>query len=252
MSSSSSEPRPPPPPALQKSLSRRVSFNEATFKNARPVRPPPSEYSIDTESQNSDHFGRRRGCLSACSSCCACTSIIIAVLVTLILLLGGIFFAFVQSNLPEVRLHRLDVNELEVNGDTLSANFEVRLNATNDSGTTELGYRGLTAAISSAGVKLGYVQLADMHQQPHNTTDIRVRSVVKNMTVEEAAGKELLDDNEKRLLVIDLVVRGHMDFYFGGRRLSGLPFKIDCHSIDQSEIDNGRAPKCNTNLSPLS
>ncbi|KAL3616248.1 hypothetical protein CASFOL_039638 [Castilleja foliolosa] len=257
MAGSSSKSRQPPPPALQKSLSRRVSFNEATLKTKahnRPVRPPPSiDSCIDTESQIStsiDRTTRRRG---GCSSCCACTSIIIAVLVTLFLLIGGIFFAFLQSNLPEVRLQRLDVNQLVVNGETLVAgDFEVRLNATNDSGKVELGYRGLKAALSSAGVELGNVHVEDMNQQPQNTTEIKIRWVVKNLVVEEAAGKDLLDNNGKRMLVISVVVKGHVDLFFGGKRLSGVPFKIDCHSIDQTEIDDGHAPKCNTSLSPLS
>ncbi|KAL6576942.1 hypothetical protein OROMI_011218 [Orobanche minor] len=257
MAGSSSKSHRPPPPALQKNLSRRVSFNEATLTNkaqGRP-RPPPSVDSIDSESQVSDSGGIRRrhhgGCLSLCGSCCAWTSITTAVLLTLFFLLGGVYFAFLQSNLPEVRLQRLDVGKIEVDGDTVSADFVVLLNATNGSGKIELRYSRLIVVMSSAGVDFGQVKLADMDQQPHTTTEIRFQSVIKKVAVEEAAAKDLQENAAKRLLVINVVVKGHIDFFFGGKRMNGLSFKIDCHNIDQTEIDDGHAPRCNTKLSPL-
>ncbi|KAL6563569.1 hypothetical protein OROGR_002528 [Orobanche gracilis] len=258
MAGSSSKTHLPPPPALQKNLSRRVSFNEATLSNKAQgcPRPPPSVDSIDSESQVSDSggFGRRHrggGCLSLCGSCCAWTSITAAVLLTLLFLLGGVYFAFLQSNLPEVRLQRLDVGKIEIEGDTVSADFIVLLNATNGSGKIELRYSRLIVAMSSAGVDLGQVKLADIDQQPHATTEIRVQSVTKKLAVEEAAAKDLQDNATKRLLVINVVVKGHIDFFFGGKRMNGMSFKIDCHNIDQTEIDDGHAPRCNSKLSPL-
>ncbi|KAI3461738.1 hypothetical protein Pfo_018401 [Paulownia fortunei] len=240
---------------LQKNLSRRVSFNEATLTKAQDRPKPPSDHydSSDTESQSE---GRpRRGCLSLCNSCCAWISLIIGILLILFLLLGGIYFAFLQSNLPEVRLQRLDVYRVDVyntDKDTVVvADIEVRLNTTNGSGKIELGYSSMTASISSAGVDFGEVKLAGMRQHPHTTTDLKVRPAMKKLSVEEAAAKELQDNARIHMLVVDVVVKGEIDFFVGGKRMNGFPFKIDCHSIDQSEIDDGHAPKCNTKMTPL-
>ncbi|KAK6145198.1 hypothetical protein DH2020_022018 [Rehmannia glutinosa] len=240
-------------PALQKNLSRRVSFNEASLKAHD--RPPPPSTAADSDSESqTDITGdrRRRGCHSLCNSCCAWTSLIIGVVLILFILLGGIYFAFLQSNLPEVRLQRLDVNKVDVDGDTVvTADFEIHLNVTNGSGKIELHYSKLTAAVSSAGVEFGDLKLADLHQNPHTTTDMKVHSVIRKKAVEEAAAQDLDENASKRVLVIDVVVKGHIDFFVGGKRMNGLPFKIDCHSIDQTEIDDGHAPRCNTKLSPL-
>lgn len=235
---------------LQKSLSRRVSFNEATLARANDRLHDDS----DTESQTGGRHRRR--CGSICTSCCVWISLIIGILVILLILLGGIYYAFLQSNLPEVRLHRLDVNQLDyvtTNADTLlTADFEVRLNITNGSGKIELMFSSMTASMSSAGVDFGDVKLEDMHQTPHNSTSLKVRAVLNKVAVEEAAAIELRDNARVQMLVIDVSVRGQMDFFVGGKKMNGgFPFKIECRSIDQSEIDNGHAPKCNSQLTPL-
>ncbi|KAG8371589.1 hypothetical protein BUALT_Bualt13G0103700 [Buddleja alternifolia] len=235
------------PTALHKNLSRRVSFNEATL--AKPL-PPPDDDS-DTESQNS-----RSRCACACgalfSSCCACVSIIIGVLIFLGLLVGGVYYALLQSSLPEVRLHRLDVYKLNVtnaNDNTLlTTDIEIRLNTTNGNGKIGLAYGGMTASLSSEGVNLGYIKLPAMRQKPHTSTDLKVRTALNRAMVEEAAATELVDKLNKNLMVIDAMLKGHIDFYLGGRKFNGFGFKVKCHSIDQSEIDNGHAPKCNSKM----
>lgn len=243
---------------LQKSLSRRVSFNEATLARAHPPNPPSSvgassDYS-DYESQNNAH--PRRACGPRFNSCCAWTSLIVGILIILFLLLGGIYFAFLQSNLPQVRLQRLDVWQLMVNttsaGDTvLTANLEVHLNVTNGSGKIALGYRSMVATVSSGGIDLNAVKLGDMRQAPHATTEMNVSTGAWGMAVEEGAAAELEDNANRQMLVIDVVVKGVIDFLMGGNRMNTLPFKIDCYSIDQTEIDDGHAPKCNTKLTPI-
>ncbi|PIN05974.1 hypothetical protein CDL12_21481 [Handroanthus impetiginosus] len=236
---------------LQKSLSRRVSFNEATISKAHDRRTPPlADDDSDTESRS-----RRRGCGPRCNSCCAWTSLILGILLLLLLLVGGIYFAFLQSNLPEVHLHRLDIYTIDVvntNNDTLlTADFEVRINATNGSDRIELGFRSMTASMSSAGIDFGDVKIGDLHQLPRMSTDMKIRAAVKNASVEEAAAKELQDNVKERMLVINVVIKGHIDFFLGGKKMNGFPFKIDCSQMDQSVIDNGNSPKCNAKMSPL-
>ncbi|KAK4440910.1 hypothetical protein Salat_0425900 [Sesamum alatum] len=220
---------------LPKSASRRVTASQDDF---------------DTE-----HGRRKCGCSSICSSCCAWVSLIIGTVALLFLLCAGIIFAFLQSNLPEVRLQRLDVNKLQAedkNQETLlSASFEVKLNVTNGSGRMELAYSGMTATMMSAGFNFDNVELNDMRQAPHTTTDIYVKTSAKREVVDEATAQELKDKSKVHVLVITVGIKGRIDFYSSGSKMISLPFKIDCHSIDQSEIDNGHAPKCNTRLTPL-
>ncbi|CAA0820639.1 Unknown protein [Striga hermonthica] len=245
-----------PPPALQKSLSRRVSFNESTITGGKPhARPPISDFDAESQFSSAASAGgggatRRRN--RFCGSCCACFSIAAAVLLAVALLGGGIYFAFLQSNLPEVRFQRLDVSNITIDGETLmAASFDARLNATNGSGRVELRYVEMTAEVSSEGIEFPGVRLPDLRQSPHGTSEIRVRAAARRMVVEEAAGKDLKEKATMRVLVVSVVVRGHISYHFGGRQIDGLPFKIDCHSIDQTEIDSGHAPRCNTKLSPI-
>lgn len=112
-------------PAPQRSLSRRVSFNEATITKHQTF----SDDGSDAEAQQG--LGPRKGCASFCNSCCAWTSFIVGIVFLLVLLVGGVYFTFLQSNMPEVRLRRLDVYALNVtntdNDTLLTADFEVTL-----------------------------------------------------------------------------------------------------------------------------
>ncbi|GER54611.1 26S protease regulatory subunit 6B homolog [Striga asiatica] len=202
------------------------------YNNNKPhARPPISDFDAESQFSSAASSGgtttasRRRRHL--CGSCCACASIATAVLLAVALLGGGIYFAFLQSNLPEVRFQRLDVSNITTDGETLTAaSFDARLNATNGSGRVELRYVEMTAEVLSEGIEFPGVRLPDIRQSPHGTSEIRVRAAARRMVVEEAAGKDLKEKAAMRVLVVSVVVRGRISYHFGGRQIDGLPFKL--------------------------
>ncbi|XP_073148312.1 uncharacterized protein [Henckelia pumila] len=240
------------PKPLQRNLSRRVSFNEATLaRSQEPPKPPAEPEFIDTEAQ----VVSRPPYSACCNSCCAWTSLVLAVLLLLSILVGGVYFAFLQSNLPQVRLHRLDVYYLEVNNtdtDTfLTSDLEVRLNFTNDNSKIKLSYSRMTASLTAEGVDLGTVTVPAITQEPSSSADVRARTWMRKTSAEEAVAEDLRDNSLKHLMVIDVVLKGHIDFLVNGNKMNGFPIKVSCRSIDQSEIDNGHAPKCGVQMTPL-
>ncbi|KAL8516456.1 hypothetical protein ACS0TY_014930 [Phlomoides rotata] len=224
---------------LQKNLSRRVSFNEASLRR---------RHEPDTESQSD----KSRHCGAICSTCCFWVSLILGLSLFVLIILSSMYYAFLKSNLPDVRLQRLDVFKIDVDStrsDTLlTADFVVSLNATNGNGKAQLVYHSMKATMSSAGIEFGHFKMEDVTEAPLSSTILTVPASIKNLTVEDAAANELYESGKIRMLVIDVHVRGKIDVYVGGKKMSGFPFKIECWSIDQTEIDVGHAPKCSAQL----
>jgi len=232
--------------SFQKNLSRRVSFNESTLAKSR-LEP----YGGDLEGQ-----GKKGRCGSRFNMCCACGSLIVGVFLLFILLIGGIYFAFLQSNLPHFHIQRIDIVKLYVNeskADTfLTSEFDIRLNASNKNGKFELIYSDMHVEVSSEGVDLGKMKLKDFTQKPSATAEVKVHTSVKDKEVEDADGKDLEDKSKVHQLLMDIVLRGHIDFLLHGKKLlNGFPFKVLCKSIYEGDIDNGHPPSCNVKMSPV-
>ncbi|CAA2966228.1 Hypothetical predicted protein [Olea europaea subsp. europaea] len=232
--------------SFQKNLSRRVSFNESTLAKSR-VEP----YGGDLEGQ-----AEKGRCGSRFNMCCACGSLIIGVFLLFILLIGGLYFAFLQSNLPHFHVQRIDVVKLYVNEsktDTfLTSEFNIRLNASNINDKIELIYSDMHVEVSSEGVDLGKMRLKDFTQKPSTTAEVKVHTSVKDKEVEDADGKDLEDESHVHQLLMDIVLRGHIDFSLHGKKLmNGFPFKVLCNSVYQGDIDNGHPSSCNVKMSPL-
>lgn len=224
--------------ALQKSLSRRVSFNEASLRR---------RHDSDTEAQSDS-----RHCGSICSTCCFWLSLLLGLLLFVLIIIGSMYYAFLRSNIPDVRLQRLDVFRIDVvstNTDTLlSADFVVFLNATNENGKAELVYSSMTATMSSAGIDFGKFKMEDVIEPPLSSTTLTVPASIRNLTVEDAAANELQEIGKMRKLVVDVHVRGKIGVFVGGKRIIGFPFMIECGRIDQTEIEAGHAPRCISQL----
>ncbi|CAI9107168.1 OLC1v1006466C1 [Oldenlandia corymbosa var. corymbosa] len=240
---------------IQRSLSRRVSFNESTIKQSPKsvTESVVSSVVTDIESQKNPPPKKRS---SRFNLCCAWASLVVGVLTILILVLGGVSFLFFQSNLPDFRFESLNVTSFEIvrapNSDTLlSADIEVTLNATNKNDKIPVFYSSLTADLSSDGVSLGSMQLPDLLQRPQNFTDLKIHSVLNNVTVSEDA-QDLQTKSEKHQLLIDLVIRGNVHFDLQGQRLAGFPFKVICQDVYQGLLDDGKTPKCIVKLTPVS
>ncbi|KAH6810579.1 hypothetical protein C2S53_008582 [Perilla frutescens var. hirtella] len=239
-------------PSLKKSYSRRVSFNEDTILPPKEHR---RDYGRDLESRISVR-PRRRRCGGVCNSCCIWIFLALGLLFFLLILCGGLYYSFLKSHLPDIRLRRLEVGRIDVvtaNNDdaSVTTNLTVLLDAANGSDKTELIYSKMMASVAASGVQFGVVRLGDVRQPPENTTVVKVAAGVKDAVMDGWAAHDLQSSAEAHVLMIHLNVKGRIDLIVGGRKMNGFPFKIECRSINQSEIDAGHAPPCSIQLASL-
>lgn len=244
--------------ALQKSFSRRVSFKEDKIIPVKVRRCDyDSDHGTDIESRRRRASEEVRGRIEGpvWNSCCFWISIAIGLLLFLIILLGGIYYGFLKSHLPSVRILRLDVSRINVvpaNKDAaVTADLAVLLEVANGEDETELIYRNMIASVVASGVQFGVVRLADMRQPPANATHLVVAGVVKGVVMDDWAARDLRSSAETHVLMIDVNVKGRIDMVVGGKKMHGFPFRIECRSVNQTTIDGGWAPGCSTQLSPL-
>lgn len=231
--------------SFQKNLSRRVSFNESSLSKSRA-----EPYGGDLGGQ-----GEKGKCGSRFNMCCACGSLIVGVALLFILLICGIYFVFLQSNLPHFHVQRIDVVKLKINeskDDTfLTSEFNIYLNATNKNGKIVLVYSHVHVEVSSEGVDLGKMHLKDFTQKPSTTAEVKVHTSVKDIEVEDADAQDLEDKSKVHQLLMDIILRGHIDFLLHGKKMNGFPFRVLCKSIYQGDVDSGHFPSCNVKMSPL-
>ncbi|KAA8550455.1 hypothetical protein F0562_002139 [Nyssa sinensis] len=233
--------RPPSCQNLQRNSSRRVSFSDFTSKE--------DQISIQS-SDDEEESGWK-----CCHSCCAWTSLAVGCVVFLVLLLAGSFFSYLQSNLPEVQIQRLNISKIGAvssNKQTLlDADVELKFNATNKNDIV-LEYGKLKMDISLDGIKMGEGNIAAFTQKPHNSTMLNIRSKVTKEAVVKDDVKDLKSNYNTSQLVIDVVMKGTLGFHVSGRELNGFPLTIKCLQIDQSAIDSGLRPDCSVRILPFS
>lgn len=229
-------------PAGQKSFSRRVSFNEDTILPPKERRRDYSASDIEKRIPVNAHC---RICGRMCSPFCFWISVVLGLLLFLLIVCGGLYYGFFKSHVPEVRLQRLDF----ATANFAATNLTVLLNATNGGEKTELIYSRMIASVAASGVRFGVVRLADMRQPPRNSTVLEVAAGMEDAAAGDRAARDLQSKAEAHALVIDVNVRGRIDVILRGRKMHGFPFKIECRSINQSEIVAGRAPPCSIQLS---
>lgn len=244
--------------ALQKSFSRRVSFKENTIIPVKERRLDyGSDHGTDIESRRRRASEEARGRIEGrvWNSCCFWISIAIGLFLFLIILFGGIYYGFLKSHLPSVRILRLDVGRIDVvsahNDAAVTTDLAVLLEVANGEDETELIYRNMIASVAASGVQFGVVRLADMRQPPENSTHLVVAGAVKGVVMDDWAARDLRRSAETHVLMIDVNVKGRIDMVVGGKKMNGFPFKIECRSVNQTTIDGGWAPGCSTQLSPL-
>ncbi|KAK4483049.1 hypothetical protein RD792_010225 [Penstemon davidsonii] len=232
---------------LQKNLSRRVSFNEGTLTKSG------LGFPHDTEAQQPRRPPCCPSCHTFCNSICAWALLIIVILLFILLIAGVTYFSILQSNLPEVHLQRIDVNRVEVNRtrmDTLlTADVQVRLNATNKNGRIALSYSRMSATLTTEGINLGTENLESLKQNPGTSSDIMVRTAVRRMPVLGGAADELVHNSNDKTMMVDVVLKGHIDFFVDGRNhMTGFPIRVVCVNVDQWKIDNGNAHRCDVKM----
>ncbi|KAL3530990.1 hypothetical protein ACH5RR_010312 [Cinchona calisaya] len=236
----------------QRNLSRRVSFNESTLKQS-PQSSVLSSVQSDIEGQRNNPPPRT----PRCNICCAWASIIIGTLVVIIFVVGAIFFSFFQSNMPDFHFQGLNVTKIDIatapNSDTLlTADISVSLNATNKNGKWPVYYSSFSADLSSGDVYLGKVNFPDMEQKPHDSTELKVHTLLKNVTTNEADAKDLKKKYQNRQLLINLILGGNVHYVMNGHKMVGFPFKVLCQNIYQGLLDDGEVPKCQVKMTPVS
>ncbi|KAI3771260.1 hypothetical protein L6452_02420 [Arctium lappa] len=203
--------------------------------------------------------GPDRGTFGACCTmCCAWASFMFWTLVIFGLIFGIAFFAFVRSNLPEVRVHRLDVYNLNVtepknkNKDTqLTIDVQISVNVTNSNKKMTLSYGGMSVETMIEGFSLPKVHLEKFRQRPNSWNDLKIRPETMRSLVNDDDATELKLSATQHEMVLNVRMKGKIEFWFKGHLMSRLRLKVLCDGIEQSQVDQALAPSCNVKLSPF-
>nr|GLL30876.1 hypothetical protein DM860_012499 [Ipomoea trifida] len=229
-------------------LTRHVSFKEDSTDRS----PAPSSfagYYSDSESQ-------KKKCQPRCNRCCAWISVGVGVVLAALFIWLIVFYSFLVSNMPRFFLSAVETHSIKIRKDksgdsTLTANVTVRYNATNDNDKISFDYSQMKASISLDGIHLQWSEVAAFHQTTNNVTKLEMRSVVKNMYVEEADGDDLMSNSQRHLMTVDLTLVGNINYRVGDSRISSCPFKVMCQQAPQTVLDSGVGYGCNIRMSPL-
>ncbi|CAI9298580.1 unnamed protein product [Lactuca saligna] len=213
-------------------------------------------------SPNEDLEGgrRRRNSPSCWTLFYAWVSFLIWTIVIFSLIFGIAFFAFVRSNLPDVKVHRLDVYKLDViqpknrNKDTqLAIDVELFVNVTNNNKKVTLVYDGMHVETKIEGFSLPKVHLKGFRQNPQTSHDLKIHPrELRSEVNDDDDATELKFSAKQHEMVLNLKMRGKIEFWFNGRMVSKLGLKVSCNSIEQSLIDQALAHNCHVKLNYFS
>ncbi|KAI3810912.1 hypothetical protein L1987_20563 [Smallanthus sonchifolius] len=206
------------------------------------------------------HRHHRRGAPATCCTMChAWASFLIWTALIFLLIFGIAFFAFVRSNLPQVKVHRLDVYKLNItqpknnNKDTqLAIDVQMMVNVTNNNKKMTLVYGKLDVETTIEGFSLHDVSLDEFTQMPMTANDLKIHP----REMRSAVNDDDDDDDEKELklradlheMVLSLKMKGKIEFWFKGRMLSKLYLRVSCEGVEHARIDQALPGDCNVKL----
>nr|GEU87882.1 putative late embryogenesis abundant protein, LEA-14 [Tanacetum cinerariifolium] len=165
------------------------------------------------------------------------------------------FFAFVRSNLPDVKVHRIDIYKFNVtklqneNKDTLEVDVRIMVNVTNGNKKMTLLYGKMKVETKVEGFKLPNVHLDGFKQNTMTTNDLKIHPQELRSTVNKDDAKELKLTADQNELVLSLKLKGTIQFWYNGRMLSKMYLKVSCEGIEKHKVDLAVAHECNVKLS---
>lgn len=200
---------------------------------------------------NPDH-DLEGGCRRAayCTMCYAWASFLIWTIVIFLLIFGIAFFAFVRSNLPQVKVHRLDVYKFNVTEPKTQLEIDVKImvNVTNNNKKMTLVYGKMNVETMIEGYSLPNVSLDGFRQKAMTTNDLKVHPQEMSSAVNDDDAKELRLTSEHNEMVLSLKMKGKIQFWYKGRAMSKLHLKVSCEGIEQTKLDQALPRECNVKL----
>ncbi|KAI3676331.1 hypothetical protein L1987_85937 [Smallanthus sonchifolius] len=201
------------------------------------------------------HRRRRRAPATCCTICYAWASFLIWTTLILLLIFGIAFFAFLRSNLPQVKVHQLDVYKLNItqpknnnNKDMqLTIDVQMMVNVANNNKMT-LVYGKLDVETKIEGFSLHDVSLDGFRQMPMTANDLKIHPREMRSAVNDGDGKELKLSADLHEMVVSLKMKGKIEFWFKGRMLSKLYLRVSCEGVEQARIDQSLPGDCNVKL----
>ncbi|XP_076905116.1 uncharacterized protein LOC143560778 [Bidens hawaiensis] len=195
---------------------------------------------------------RRSTSARCCNACYAWASFLIWTIIIFLLIFGISFFAFVRSNLPEIKVHRLDVYKLNVteanNKKQITIDVQVMVNVTNNNRKMTLVYGKLDVETRIEGISLPTVHVDGFRQETMTTNDLTIHPEAKRSRVDVDHAKQMKMNADHRELVLDVKMKGKIQFWYKGRVMSNLHLKASCEGVEQSQIDQAVAHECNVKL----
>ncbi|KAD5317796.1 hypothetical protein E3N88_17742 [Mikania micrantha] len=199
----------------------------------------------------------------ASAKCYAWASFLVWTVIIFLLVFGIGFFAFVKSNLPEIKVHRLDVYKFNVTKPTnkdknknkndaqVTIDVRIMVNVTNSNKRMTLVYGELNAEMKIEGFSLPKVRLDGFRQKAMRTNDLKIRpqEMRFKMNDDDDDVKQLNLTADHHEMVLSLKMNGKIQFWFKGQVvISNLHFKVSCDGVEQSQIDQALAHVCNVKL----
>ncbi|XP_057956647.1 uncharacterized protein LOC131149875 [Malania oleifera] len=226
---------------------RRVSFSENPPKHRR-------------SASDEDEERRPRHCRLNCCVCC-CWVWLVGVGVGLLLVLGGaLFFSFLKSALPTIRIIGATVPTLNVINSTsttttasLYADVNLVMEASNDNARVGVEVGGMRVRVLWAervGVELGGAEVGwPRLLAPGKSGEVKVGTKVRKGAVDREDGAGLKSDWAKGEMELEVVGRGTIGFWVGGNRImGGWPLAVACHNVSVAMVNAGRWGNCTLNL----
>ncbi|KAK9070794.1 hypothetical protein SSX86_011196 [Deinandra increscens subsp. villosa] len=198
---------------------------------------------------------RRRASTTSCSTCYAWASFLIWTVIIFLLIFGIVFFAFIRSNLPDIKVHRLDVYKLNVtkpenknNDARLTIDVRIMVNVTNNNKKMALVYEKFDVETKVEGFSLPKIRLNGFRQNAMRGNDLKIHPRETRLMVNEDEVKDLKLNADHHEMVLNLKMNGKIQFWFKGHMISNLHIKVLCEDVEQSQIDQAVAHECNIKL----
>ncbi|KAM7258859.1 hypothetical protein ACFE04_014600 [Oxalis oulophora] len=180
----------------------------------------------------------------------AWTCLVLCILSFAFLIVGASFYAIVRSGLPDVYLKRVSfpiVNVDKSNQIILSAAADVVLEFYNDNENSNVIFGSMNVDVYGEHTKLGQANIPEFSLGPKNLTILIINStIVMDETGDQkaTAAPDIESSLENKKMVIDVILNGQIGFDASGFKFKGLPVKIQCKDVKQSDLELGNEPEC--------
>lgn len=232
-------PNPPlPQHQHQQQRTKRVAFSEI-----------PGKRTMYEDIQDPNSKGHRS---CRCFTCCAWICISVTAFLIIIFVLGFVAVGILRSSLPHINVLKVHSSNISISESSrqkfLTMEISVKLEFENENDKMSLHYEKLRVEIKAENVRIGHTAIPGFSQRSGNETKIDVNTTTTNTRIDDANAEILKLRYRQKAMLVDLFMTGDVGFSFGGLKIKGLPFEVNCQKVNEAYIKSDDPPKCYTKL----